>query len=409
MATFLFVVPPYFGHINPTLGVGAALISRGHNVIWLGLTDLPQAIFPDGAEYILPEEFRVLHDQVSIILSRQEMATKHTANRMIKWAFEAIWLPYQELMHAHLPAILARIKPDFIFYDEGLVAVAMAAHQLGIPYATSISSAPGLYYPDAKVLLPDDAAWLKETMDKIKFEQGISTKAEILNSPSANIVYSTRNFVKASAFPENYYFVGPAHLGRPSQDDIYWNEINFSRKSIYISTGTLLDDVKKDFYLKVITAFCNQDITVLITAAPDMFESWPDNFIARARWPQLDVLSRVSAVISHGGFNTVNESLYFGKPLLIIPMAVDQFGNADLVENSGCGLRLRYKRLSVADLQNAVHRLLTEDQFRLAAETMMQEFHAGGGAIRAADVLVEQLEWHHQKDQLKHIQEEICL
>lgn len=409
MATFLLVVPPYFGHINPTLGVGAALIARGHKVIWLGLTELSPSLFPAGAEYLVPEEFRALQDQVSIILSRQEVATKHTANRMIKWAFEAIWLPYQELMHSHLPAILARIKPDFIFYDEGLVAVAMAAHRLGIPYATSISSAPGLYYPEANVLLPDDAAWLKATMDNIKREQHISTETEILNSPAANIIYSARDFIKGAAFPGNYYFVGPALVGRPGQDDIPWHDINFSRNSIYISTGTLLDDVKKDFYLKVINAFANQDITVLISAAPDMFVSWPDNFIARERWPQLDVLARVSAVVSHGGFNTVNESLYFGKPLLIIPMAVDQFGNADLVENSGCGLRLRYKRLTVADLHNAVQRLLTEDQFRLAAETVMQELHAGGGAMRAADVLIEQLELHQQKNQRKQMQQEIGL
>ena len=30
MSRFLFVVPPLVGHINPTIGVAAALVERGH-------------------------------------------------------------------------------------------------------------------------------------------------------------------------------------------------------------------------------------------------------------------------------------------------------------------------------------------------------------------------------------------
>ena len=36
MARFLFVVPPFTGHINPTLSVGRTLAERGHRVAWVG-------------------------------------------------------------------------------------------------------------------------------------------------------------------------------------------------------------------------------------------------------------------------------------------------------------------------------------------------------------------------------------
>jgi len=395
MAKFLFIIPPYFGHINPTLGVGAALIERGHEVIWMGVTALPESTFPEGGTYEFPQEFRQRQHIVESILACQADATKHSANRMIKWAFEEIWLRHYELMQEHLPAIFSRIAPDFIFYDEGLVAAAMVAHTLNIPYATSISSAPGLYYPPAQVLSAEDAQWLKNTMDALKEKHGIELEREILNSPMVNIVYTAKEFVSGEVFSDNYYFTGPALYGRPSKNPVDWSQINLTRKSIYISTGTLLDDVKEAVYKKVIEAFADEDITVLIVADPLLFDKWPDNFIPRSHWPQLEVLQRVDAVISHGGFNTINESLYFGKPVLAIPMAVDQFGNGALIEQSGCGLRLRVKRLLASQLRDSIRELLENPQYSVAAKNMMQKLRAGGGAAKAAELLLAQLEAHN--------------
>ena len=393
MANFLFIIPPQPGHINPTIGIGTALIERGHKVTWMGLSPLPSSIIlPAGGSYELPPEFRAAEKSITEIWSRQIEALDYPANRMIKWAFETVWLPYFYIMQPHMNAILTRLEPDFIFYDEGLVAVAMAAHQLDIPYATSISSAPGLYYPSAQALTPEDADWLKEIMNGIKKNNNIQTGCEILNSPYVNIVYTAKDFVNGSLFSEQYYFIGPALSGRPAQHDVDWSLLKSWRKSIYVSTGTLLDGVKQKFYQKIIDAFAGEDICVLIAADPELFSQWPDNFLVKSYWPQLEVLQHVDAVISHGGFNTINEALYFGVPLLVIPMAVDQFGNAHLVEQSGCGLRLRFKRLQVSQLRESIDVLLSNDSYRIAGQHMMQKIREGGGGARAADLLLAQLE-----------------
>ncbi len=48
---FLFVVPPFFGHVSPTLSVGASLITRGHEVKWFGITPLDSKHIPEGGSY----------------------------------------------------------------------------------------------------------------------------------------------------------------------------------------------------------------------------------------------------------------------------------------------------------------------------------------------------------------------
>lgn len=40
MSKFLFVVPPFFGHINPSLSIGRTLLEKGHEVAWAGLTEI---------------------------------------------------------------------------------------------------------------------------------------------------------------------------------------------------------------------------------------------------------------------------------------------------------------------------------------------------------------------------------
>ena len=60
MARFLFVVPPFAGHVNPTIPVAAELVSRGHEVAWAGLPG------QRGAQQLVQVACRVKRGQFSI-------------------------------------------------------------------------------------------------------------------------------------------------------------------------------------------------------------------------------------------------------------------------------------------------------------------------------------------------------
>jgi UDP:flavonoid glycosyltransferase YjiC (YdhE family) len=58
--------------------------------------------------------------------------------------------------------------------------------------------------------------------------------------------------------------------------------------------------------------------------------------------PQKQLLNdtRILIFISHGGGNSVTEALYYGKPLVVFPVAIDQFGSSYRVEEHGFGLTM---------------------------------------------------------------------
>lgn len=98
-------------------------------------------------------------------------------------------------------------------------------------------------------------------------------------------------------------------------------------------------------------------------------------------------MKHIDVVICHGGFNTVNDTFMNGLPMLITPIAYDHFHTASLIEKAGCGLKIRYKRMKVADVRDAVWKLLKEPQYRQAAEQVRSTFAQAGGSAKAISLL----------------------
>jgi UDP:flavonoid glycosyltransferase YjiC (YdhE family) len=107
--------------------------------------------------------------------------------------------------------------------------------------------------------------------------------------------------------------------------------------------------------------------------------------------PQLALLKggHFHAVVSHGGHNTVCESLAHGVPLVVTPIRDDQPVIAEQVVRAGAGLRLKFGRLSPAALRDAIGRVLEEAPFAEAAARVQASFAAAGGAPKAASLLEE--------------------
>src|SRR5258708_391448 len=98
-------------------------------------------------------------------------------------------------------------------------------------------------------------------------------------------------------------------------------------------------------------------------------------------------MERMNAVICPRGFNTVNDAILNGLPILITPIDYDHFHTASLIETAGCGIRLRYKRLRVDDLKAATWKLLENEKYQLAARRTRDSFIAAGGNAKAVHYL----------------------
>merc|ERR1712129_431725 len=117
----------------------------------------------------------------------------------------------------------------------------------------------------------------------------------------------------------------------------------------------------------------------------------PSNFIVRDAVPQLEVLQRCSAFLTHGGANSVHEALSFGVPLAVVPVFGDQLTNCDKVGQGGAGLGFRQPLGSVRmeTLSSALSQLAAESSdFRAAAIAMSKKIADAGGVEAAADAII---------------------
>jgi UDP:flavonoid glycosyltransferase YjiC (YdhE family) len=59
------------------------------------------------------------------------------------------------------------------------------------------------------------------------------------------------------------------------------------------------------------------------------------NMVGAEFLPQPAILPQVELVITHGGNNTITESLHFGKPTVVLPLFWDQHDNAQRMHELG--------------------------------------------------------------------------
>ena len=107
--------------------------------------------------------------------------------------------------------------------------------------------------------------------------------------------------------------------------------------------------------------------------------------------PQLDLVRRAAAVITHAGLNTVLETLNEGVPLVALPQGNDQPGVAARVAASGAGVVLTRRNVTVAKVRAAVRTVLEDARYRAASARLQAEMKAVDGLARAADVIEQAL------------------
>ncbi|MFA9194940.1 nucleotide disphospho-sugar-binding domain-containing protein [Flavobacterium sp. FBOR7N2.3] len=389
---FLFVVPPFFGHISPTLSVGASLIARGHEVKWFGITPFDNKHIPEGGSYFYPEQDLIPYqDEIAKILKRQDDGPACSGPEVMKLALEETYVPFAKMMMPGLETLTKEWQPDVIVNDCITFGGALFAYKNNIPCVTTTPVPPDVM-GDTENSSPKIFEWQQNLIKELQKEVGIEDDGIFIHSHHLNLIFTSQKFADFEEVPSHMQFVGPVK-GRPNPAAFDWNKLNASTTpKIFVSLGTLLVDIRKAFFEKVIAAFADQPVTVIAATPPEIFEEWPSNFIVSSFVPQSALMPHMDAVICHGGFNTVNDTFTNGLPMLITPIAYDHFHIAKLIEKAGCGISIRYKRLSVEALRQAVFELLENPTYRNAAKEVRSSLINAGGNDRAVELLEDFVE-----------------
>lgn len=92
------------------------------------------------------------------------------------------------------------------------------------------------------------------------------------------------------------------------------------------------------------------------------------------RVPQLQVLELADLYVTHGGFGSVKESVFYGVPMLVYPLDLryDQDGNALKVEYHKLGLRGSFHYERVGEIKRKVTELLNEGVYKANVEAFRE-------------------------------------
>jgi UDP:flavonoid glycosyltransferase YjiC (YdhE family) len=105
--------------------------------------------------------------------------------------------------------------------------------------------------------------------------------------------------------------------------------------------------------------------------------------------PQTSLLPHVDLVITHGGNNTIVESLHNGKPMIVLPLFWDQHDNAQRIEETGFGRRLDTYGHEPGELLEAIDHLLGDQALADRLAALSTRLQARNGVEEAA-TLIEQ-------------------
>ena len=160
----------------------------------------------------------------------------------------------------------------------------------------------------------------------------------------------------------------------------------------YFSFGSLgVADV--DLIKRMISVLGKSPYRVLVNVGDylDQYDSPPGNVQLASWFPQPALIPHCEVVIQHGGNNSLNETLYFGKAPLVMPFVWDGHDNATRVNDTGHGIGMHRYEWSDDELLGNIERLRTDTSIRTRlAKTsrIMQQQNGRLTAARSIDRLV---------------------
>ncbi len=383
MKRFLFVVPPLFGHINPTISVAAELEKLGHEVAWAAHPNATAKILPSGAKVFALDE-QVISDAAFKDATERSKSLRGLA--AFKFLWEEFFLPLARAMRPGVDAAVAAFEPDVLIVDQQALAGGLVARRRNLPWATFSTTSAAVVDP-LRTSLPKVQEWLEEHLATMQREAELPVVPDCDRSPHLVVVFSTEALVGPHGFAPHYRFVGPSISQRVETTPFPFDALDRSVPRVLVSLGTVNAEIGEPFYRTFLEAARHIRAQFVLSAPPELAQDPPPNVMVHRFVPQLSLLPHMSAVVCHAGHNTTCEALANGLPLVVLPIKDDQPVVAQQVADAGAGIRLKFGRVKSPELQAAIERVLNEPSYRAAATKIRDSFAAAGGAARAAQEL----------------------
>jgi MGT family glycosyltransferase len=174
---------------------------------------------------------------------------------------------------------------------------------------------------------------------------------------------------------------------------------NEGKPLIYVSFGSLgAADV--ELYKRMLALFGKLPYRFLMNVGDyiDQYDEVPGNVHLEKWYPQPAVIPLVDLFIHHGGNNSFNEALYFGKPAIIMPYCWDGLDNATRIQDTGFGAKLPRYDWSDEQFAATIARLLGDGEMKLRLEACAGYMQSQKGPEKAARLIAQVAEEPHRAE-----------
>jgi MGT family glycosyltransferase len=390
-STIVFFPEGAFGPTNNCVGIGDVLRKRGHRVVFIVEESFAGTLEEKGFEERLirltppPEEEEVpgqfwkdfIRDTAPVFRE----PTIEQLGSFIAPTFQAL-IDGARYVDDRLHQIFAELRPNVVVEDNVVTFPALLTS--GVPWVRITSCNPAemkdhlIPPPFSGLPTTDNRAWdtfwaaYSRTLQDIHddFSEWCQERGTpplprydfIHESPWLNLYLYPEAIDYPRARPLGHHWQNLQASVRDT--DSAWDVPEAMRDGtdplIYLSMGSL-GSADTELMRKLISELADQPYRVIVSKGPQAKElDLAPNMAGAEFLPQTSILPKVDLVITHGGNNTVTESLYFGKPMVVLPIFWDQHDNAQRIDETGFGVRLDTYRHEPEELTGAIDRLLTD-------------------------------------------------
>ena len=206
--------------------------------------------------------------------------------------------------------------------------------------------------------------------------RGYNVPSSIHFPDSMHIIQYPLGITFPISVPPNFIFLTsitsqPAKKLEDKKLDEY---LNLHKYNIYMSQGTIMKCIKKSDLINLLKYLEKEQIGVVLNIREDQMSDSEiknnlPNTIFVVRWVnQNDLLGdkRLKLFVTHGGANSVYESVYHGKPMVVLGVGLDQFNMASMVKSYKMGEVFQSPNLITIDnLKNAINKIRFSNSYEI--------------------------------------------